>query len=77
MKNRGWKKQMMIEKWNEYNSHSEREEDKISLREYTEHEAESDPGFFRWLLDDENLEDFDFSITDEQKQEYNDFLNEL
>lgn len=31
----------------------------MSLAEYVCREAESDPGFFRWLFDNENLSDFE------------------
>jgi len=49
----------------------------LSLREYVESEADSDPNFFRWLFSEELEQDFDSSLTAEQKEEYQKFLNEL
>lgn len=48
-----------------------------SFREYVEMEAQSDPDFFRWLFDVDLEQDFDSSLTDEQRAEYADFLNTL
>jgi hypothetical protein len=47
------------------------------LREYVEASAESDPNFFRWLFDAKLDNDFDMSLTDEQRTEYTNFLNIL
>ena len=44
------------------------------LREYVESEADSDPNFFRWLFNDDNLEDF-ADLDNEQKEEYEKFLD--
>ena len=41
-----------------------------SLCEYIRNEAENDPGFFRWLFEDENLSDFECPDADE----FNEFL---
>lgn len=51
--------------------------DDITLREYVERQAESDPNFFRWLFDDGELGDFDYGLSDEQREEYREFLEEL
>ena len=45
-----------------------------NLREYVETKADSDPGFFRWLFNNDNLDDF-ANLTEEQKEEYDDFLD--
>ena len=45
-----------------------------NLREYVEAKADSDPSFFRWLFNNDNLDDF-ADLTDEQKEEYDDFLD--
>ena len=51
--------------------------DDITLREYVERQAESDPNFFRWLFDDGELGDFDYGLSDEQREEYREFREEL
>ena len=48
----------------------------ITLREYVEYQASSDPGFFRWLFGD-NLEDFGSDLTETHKKVYQEFLNKL
>lgn len=44
-----------------------------SFGEWVELESESDPGFFRWLYDDECLKDFDCP----DKEKFNEFLKTL
>lgn len=53
------------------------EERQLTLREYVEIESENDPNFFRWFFDEELDEDFDSSLTDEQKEEFKEFLSTL
>jgi hypothetical protein len=48
-----------------------------TLKEYVEISAENDPNFFRWLFLDELLNDFDMSLTNEQREEYNSFIQSL
>lgn len=74
MKNKDYKVQVLTEN---YNNYIENDDDNITLREYVEREAENDPNFFRWLFDDGELGDFDFRMSDEQKEEYREFLEEL
>ena len=74
MKNRDYKEQILRELYNDYIANGD---DDITLREYVECEAESDPEFFSWLFDDNNLGDFDLGLSDEQKEEYREFLEEL
>lgn len=50
--------------------------DTTTLREYAEAQADSDSGFFRWLFNDYDIEDFGTNLTEEQKEEYKDFLDE-
>ena len=50
--------------------------DITTLREYVETQEETDPGYFRWLFNNDDLNDF-ADLTDEQKKEYQNFLNEL
>lgn len=45
-----------------------------TLKDFTESEAENDPNFFRWLFDYPFTNDFDCDLTDEQKAEYQKFL---
>jgi hypothetical protein len=47
------------------------------LREYVEACAESDPNFFRWLFDAELDNDFNMSLTDEQREAYNELIKSL
>jgi len=49
----------------------------LSLKEYVEMNAESDPMFFRWLFGKDFENDFDSSMTDEEKIEYQQFLETL
>lgn len=48
--------------------------DITTLREYVEAQSESDPSFFVWLFNNGNIAEFG-GLTEEQKEEYNDFLN--
>ena len=48
-----------------------------SLKEYVETEADNDPNFFRFLFDENFDNDFDMDLTNEQRDEYNTFLNSL
>ena len=49
----------------------------VELREYVEMSAESDPNFFRWLFGEDFDNDFDSSMTSEQKEEYKSWLETL
>jgi hypothetical protein len=49
----------------------------ITLREYVENERAADPSFMRLLLDDDSLEDFGGNMTEEQEQEYQEFLSKF
>ncbi len=64
------KKQVLIEQYSQLDSSS-------TFKEYVERESENDPIFFRWLFDKEFEQDFDSSLSSEEKEQYNDFLNEL
>lgn len=48
-----------------------------SLYDYIESTSQSDPNFFRWLFDEDFENDFDSSMTDEQKQEFTDWLQSI
>lgn len=48
-----------------------------SLKEYVKSEAESGPGFYRRLFDEDFPNDFDADLTDVQKLEYEEFFNSL
>lgn len=74
MKNISYKVQVLTEN---YNNYIENGDDNITLREYVECEAESDPNFFRWLFDDDGLGDFNFGLSDEQREEYRNFIENL
>jgi hypothetical protein len=49
----------------------------ISLKEYVEMESQTDPDFFRWLFDEPFREDYDLSLTDQQRTEFQTWLNSL
>lgn len=74
MKNKDYKMQVLRENYSEYIRSCE---DDMSFREYVEREAENDPGFFRFLFDDSELGDSDSWLNDEQRKEFNEFINEL
>lgn len=65
------KKQVLVENFSAYNG-----EEPATLRGYVEREADNDPNFFCWLFDDGNIESYS-DLTDEQKQEYKDFVDSL
>ena len=65
------KKQVLVENFSTYNG-----EEPATLRGYVEREADNDPNFFGWLFDDGNIESYS-DLTDEQKQEYKDFVDSL
>lgn len=69
MKNEDYKTQIILENYNSDGT--------MTIREYVEREAENDPGFFRWLFDDSELDDFGSGMTDEQKEEYKEWLETL
>jgi hypothetical protein len=48
-----------------------------SLSEYIELSASSDNNFFRWLFDEEFEQDFDISLTNEQKKEFEMWLTSM
>ena len=68
------KKQILVEHFNEYKFNGV--EEPATLRGYVEREADNDPYFFGWLFDNGNIEGY-ADLTDEQKQEYKDFLDNL
>jgi succinate dehydrogenase flavin-adding protein (antitoxin of CptAB toxin-antitoxin module) len=49
----------------------------VELKEYIEMSAQSDPNFFRWLFDAELENDFDSSLTEDQKEKYKLFIESL
>lgn len=65
------KKQILIENYNQVDNSS------MTLKEYAEREADNDPNFFRWLFGYNLEQDFDLSMSEDEKREYQDFLNEL
>ena len=63
---------VLTENWNEYNFQCDMKST-ISLHDYVVTTAESDPSFFRWFFDDENLSDFECK----DESEWQEFLNNL
>lgn len=45
--------------------------------EFVELSADSDPGFIRWLFDEELDADFDSALTEEHKAEWATFLSSI
>lgn len=74
MKKRDYKEQILRKNYDEYVNNGG---EGLTFREYVEREAENDPNFFRWLFDDGNLGDFDHGLSEEQVEEYNEFIEEL
>ncbi len=68
------KKQILVWAFNEYKFNGG--EEPATLRGYVEREADNDPNFFAWLFDNGDIESY-ADLTDEQKQEYKDFLGNL
>lgn len=73
--NKEYALQVLKENYDNYRRHGDLD-DPTTLREYVETQAESDPGFFRWLFNNDDLDDF-ANLTDEQAEEYQNFLDEL
>lgn len=71
IKNKENKEQVLVENFSAYNG-----EEPATLKGYVEREADNDPNFFGWLFDNSDIEGH-ADLTDEQKQEYKDFLGNL
>ena len=79
MKNLETKLQILNERLSEANQGLEdsANSNDYTLKEYIESEADSDPNFFRFLFSADFDNDFDMSLTDNQREEYKEFLNSL
>lgn len=71
--NKDYALQVIKESYNEYRRYGDLD-DSTTIREYVEAQGDSDPGFFRWLFNSDDIEDFGTNLTDDLKQAYNDFL---
>lgn len=49
----------------------------FTLKTFIEHEAKSNPNFFRWLFNDYNINSSGTNLTKEQHEEYNTWLHDL
>jgi hypothetical protein len=49
----------------------------ISLKEYVEIESQTDPNFYRWLFEMNFAEDYDLSLSDQQRMEVQEWMNSL
>lgn len=67
MKNVNYKMQVLKEQYAQ-------DESNTSFFEFVKLTSESDPGFFRWLFDDDDLSDFD---EGEHSDEWDEFLADL
>jgi hypothetical protein len=72
MKKTEHKLQVLTENYNAEESNKQ-----MTLKEFVEYNASNDPNFYRWLLDADLNNDFDMSLTDDQKDEYRQFLSTL
>lgn len=73
-----YKIQILQENYDEYCSNSkDGEGDGMSLQEYVRRESENDPAFFRWLFDVGDINDFGTNLSEERKNEYQEWLEEL
>lgn len=66
-------KQQLRENYDAY----QKEYGDMTYREYVETNAENDPGFFHFLFNQSLDNNFDRDLTDEQRAEYDEFLNGL
>lgn len=73
--NKEYATQVLKENYADYRRNGD-PKDITTLREYVETQAETDPGYFRWLFNNDDLDDF-ADLTDEQVEEYQSFLDEL
>lgn len=67
---KGYKKQILLENYNEYKRIGEGEES-IPFKDYVESEAQNDPCFWGWLFDDGYIEECP------NEEIFKSFLNEL
>jgi hypothetical protein len=59
-----------VSRWEEQN-----EEEPYSIAEWCELEAESDPDFYRWLFNSEEINDFGSNLKEDDKKVAFDFFN--
>ena len=71
--NKAYALQVLKENYNNYKQNGD--DTATTLRQYIEGCAESEPNFYRWLFKDDEISDFGDNLTDEQRDEYNDFLD--
>ena len=70
MKNRFYKIQVLTENYNNSVENGET----CEFAEWVKPESQSDPNFFRWLFDDDSLQDFS---AGEYEEEFLEFCNAL
>ena len=70
MKNKDYKIQVLTENYNNSIANGETGE----FAEWVKLEAQSDPNFFRWLFEDENLQDFSAGEYEDEFMEFCDAL---
>ncbi len=70
MRNKDNKIQVLSENYNT----AVKDGETCEFAEWVKMEAQSDPNFYRWLFDDDSLQDFS---AGEYEEEFNDFCNEL
>ncbi|OJV17919.1 MAG: hypothetical protein BGO30_08225 [Bacteroidetes bacterium 41-46] len=62
-----------ISNWDEQNPDNE----PYSIAEWCDLESQSDPNFFRWLFNDDDISDFGSNLTDEEKKIAVNYYNSL
>ena len=70
IKNKEYKKQVLSDNYRQVDNSD------MTHSEYAENESGSDPMFFTWLFG-EDKGDFGNNMTDEEQNEFSDFLSEL
>ena len=70
MKNRDYKIQVLTENYNNSRANGET----CEFAEWVKLESQSDPNLFRWLFDDDSLQDFS---AGEYEEEFVEFCNAL
>ena len=70
MKNRDYKIQVLTENYN----NSIASEESCEFAEWVKLEAQSDPNLFRWLFDDDSLQDFSAGEYEEEFAKFCDTL---
>ena len=56
---------------------SDNNRSEMTDKEFAISESENDPRFFSWLFDKEFEQDFDYCLSEEEKEEFNNWVDKL